>query len=82
MSPISKTDLDQISMTIASAMSQGFAQLTAALSQPRAATAQAKTSYRYSGFLPKGLRPLLPISPIRTGRSLLPSLDGASRSRL
>ena len=32
MSPISKTDLDQISMTIASAMSQGFAQLTAALS--------------------------------------------------
>jgi len=82
MSPISKTDLDQISMTIASAMSQGFAQLTAALSQPRAATAQAKTSYRYSGFLPKGLRPLLPISPIRIGRSLLPSLDGASMSRL
>jgi hypothetical protein len=56
MSPISKSDLDQISMTIASAMSQGFAQLTAALSQPVAASkaATAKTSYRYSGFLPKG----------------------------
>ena len=56
MAPISKSDLDAISMTIASAMSQGFAQLTAALSQPRAATAQAKTSYRYSGFLPKGAK--------------------------
>ena len=57
MSPISKSDLDQISMTIASAMSQGFAQLTAALSQPVAASkaAAAKTtSYRYSRFLPKG----------------------------
>jgi hypothetical protein len=58
MSPISKSDLDQISMTIASAMSQGFAQLTAALSQPVAASraATAKTSYRYSGFLPRGAK--------------------------
>jgi hypothetical protein len=52
MSPISKSDLDQISMTIASAMQQGFAQLTAA-SASKAATA--KTSYRYSTpFLAKG----------------------------
>jgi hypothetical protein len=56
MSPINKTDRDQISMTIASAMSQGFAQLTAVLSQPVAASkaATAKTSYRYSGFIAKG----------------------------
>ena len=33
MSPIAKSDLDQISMTIATAMQSGFAQLTAALTQ-------------------------------------------------
>ena len=59
MAPIAKSDLDQISMTIASAMSQGFAQLTQAFSQqaaPISRAASAKTSYRYSGFLPKGAK--------------------------
>jgi hypothetical protein len=55
MSPISKSDLDAITNTIALAMQQGFSQLTAALSQPRAVPAQTKTTtYRLSGFLPKG----------------------------
>jgi hypothetical protein len=60
MSPISTNDLDKITSTIALAMQQGFSQLTAALSQPvaasRAATAKT-TSYRYSTpFLAKGQR--------------------------
>jgi hypothetical protein len=57
MAPISKSDLDQISNTIALAMQQGFAQLTQALAaQPKAQPAQAKTaSYKYSTpFLPRG----------------------------
>jgi hypothetical protein len=54
MSPISKNDLDQISMTIASAMSQGFAQLTQALAQPSQPSPRAAT-YRYrTPFLAKG----------------------------
>jgi hypothetical protein len=58
MAPISKADLDQISNTIALAMQQGFSQLTAALSQPKAAIpAQAKTvNYKYGTFLPKGAK--------------------------
>src|SRR5690242_17562400 len=56
MSPISKSDLDQISMTIASAMSQGFAQLTQALAQPSQPSPKAAT-YRYrTPFLAKGQR--------------------------
>ena len=56
MSPLSTNDLDKITATIALAMKDGFSALTAALSQPRAATAQARTSYRQtsSRFLPKG----------------------------
>jgi hypothetical protein len=56
MAPINTNDLDKITSTIALAMQQGFAQLTAALSQPKTVAAQAKTaSYRYSTpFLPKG----------------------------
>ena len=47
-SPISTNDLDKITSTIALAMQQGFAQLTASLSQPKTVAAQAKTSaYRY-----------------------------------
>jgi hypothetical protein len=60
MAPISQNDLSAITATIALAMKDGFAQLTAALSQPvaasRAATAKT-TSYRYSTpFLAKGQR--------------------------
>ena len=57
MSPIASSDLDKIATVIASSMQQGFAQLTAALSQPKAAMpAQAKTSYKYGTFLPKGAK--------------------------
>jgi hypothetical protein len=54
MAPISKADLDAITATIASSVSQAIAQAFAQL--PKAAVpAQAKTTaYRYGTFLPKG----------------------------
>jgi hypothetical protein len=52
MSPINKSDLDAITMTIASAMSQGFAQLQQTLSQTQTVVLPKAAAKPH--FLPKG----------------------------
>jgi len=55
MAPLSKSDLDAITTTIASSVAQAIAQAFAA--QPKAMAVQSKTSaYRYGTFLPKGAK--------------------------